>query len=91
MHRKSGSHSRRTRLPAVRSDGGIELDKHRTRRISNLLAIIISAFFAAVGVAGFQRTGDMRQLLLFIALAAVAFGIVKLAFFGINRLLDKIE
>lgn len=67
------------------------MDRHRTGRISNLLAIIASAFFAAVGLAGYQRTDDIRQLLLFLGLAALAFAVVKLAFFGINRLLDKIE
>jgi hypothetical protein len=67
------------------------MDRHRTARISNLLAIIISAFFVAVGVAGYQRTEDPRQLLLFVAIAAAAFGLVKLAFFGINRLLDSID
>ncbi|SEF76497.1 hypothetical protein [Marinobacterium lutimaris] len=67
------------------------MDRHRTGKISNLLAIIASAFFAAVGIAGYQRTEDVRQLLLFVALAALAFGVVKLAFYGINRLLDKIE
>ncbi|WP_432694890.1 hypothetical protein ACQUQP_10020 [Marinobacterium sp. YM272] len=55
------------------------------------MAIIASAFFAAVGLAGYQRTDDIRQLLLFVGLAILAFGVVKLAFFGINRLLDKIE
>jgi len=67
------------------------LDRHRTGRISNLLAIVVSAFFVAVGVAGYARTEDPRQLLLFLALAVVAFGVVKLAFYGINRLLDSID
>lgn len=67
------------------------MDRHGTGRISNLLAIIISAFFVAVGVAGYQRTEDPRQLLLFVLIAAAAFGLVKLAFYGINRLLDAID
>ena len=67
------------------------MDRHRTGRISNLLAICISAFFTAVGVAGYQRTQDLRQLLLFIVIAVIAFGLVKLAFYGINRLLDRID
>lgn len=79
------------RMPRNRSDAETSVDRHRTRRISNLLAICISAFFAAVGVAGYQHTEDLRQLLLFLLLAAIAFGLVKLAFYGINRLLDRIE
>lgn len=67
------------------------MDRHRTGRISHLLAICISAFFAAIGVAGYQRTQDLRQLLLFIVIAVIAFALVKLAFFGINRLLDRID
>ncbi|MBV1786524.1 hypothetical protein KQ940_00465 [Marinobacterium sp. D7] len=67
------------------------MDRHRTGRISNLLAIIASAFFAAVGLAGYGRTEDPRQLLLFLGLAVIAFGVVKLAFYGINRLLDSID
>jgi 4-hydroxybenzoate polyprenyltransferase len=68
-----------------------DADRHRTAKISSLLAVIASAFFAAVGLAGYGRTGDPMQLFLFLALAVLAFGTVKLAFYGINRLLDSIE
>lgn len=67
------------------------MDRHRTGKIGNFLAIGASAFFAAIGVAGYRRTDDPRQLLLFLALALLAFGVVKLAFFGIDRLLDTID
>ncbi|MBR9828566.1 MAG: hypothetical protein GYB41_07985 [Oceanospirillales bacterium] len=66
-------------------------DKHNLQRISTVLAIIASAFFAAVAIAGFQRTGDMMQLLLFLALALASYVIVKGLFLGIGRLLDKID
>lgn len=66
-------------------------DRHKTARLSKWLAIAISAFFAAIGVAGYQRTGDETLLLLFLALAAASFGVVKLAFYGINRLLDSMD
>lgn len=64
-------------------------DKHKTAKLSNILAILVSAFFAAVAVAGNQRTGDMMQLMAFMGLAVLAFGIVKLLFMGINKLLDS--
>ncbi|MBA4501914.1 hypothetical protein [Marinobacterium marinum] len=66
-------------------------DKHNLRRISTVLAIVASAFFAAVAVAGYQRTEDLKQLLLFLGLAVLAFVVVKFLFFGIGRLLDKID
>lgn len=66
-------------------------DKHNLQRISSVLAIIASAFFAAVAVAGYQRTEDVSQLLLFLGLAVLAFAVVKFLFFGIGRLLDKID
>lgn len=66
-------------------------DKHNLQRISTVLAVIASAFFTAVAIAGFQRTGDMKQLLLFLALALLSFVVVKFLFSGIGRLLDKID
>lgn len=65
-------------------------DKHNTSKLSNIIAIVVSALFAAVAIAGYQRTNDIKQLMFFMALAVVAFGIVKLAFVGINKLLDSI-
>ncbi len=66
-------------------------DKHNLQRISTVLAIIASAFFAAVAIAGYQRTEDLSQLMLFLGLAVLAFAVVKFLFFGIGRLLDKID
>ena len=66
-------------------------DRHNTAKISKILAYLVSAFFVVVAVLGFQRTGDVTQLVVFIGLAAVAFGIVKLLFAGINRLLDSLD
>lgn len=67
------------------------MDKHKTAKLSNILGVIVSAIFAAVGVAGFQRTDDVQQLMLFMALAVLAFGVVKVLFLGINKLLDTID
>ncbi|MBV0931942.1 hypothetical protein [Marinobacterium weihaiense] len=66
-------------------------DKHNLQRISTVLAVIASAFFAAVAIAGFQRTNDVNQLLLFLGLAVLSFVVVKFLFVGISRLLDKID
>lgn len=66
-------------------------DKHNLKRISTVLAIVLSAFFAAIAVAGYQRTGDLVQLLIFLLLAGLAYAVVKLLFFGIGRLLDKLD
>ncbi|WP_156948437.1 hypothetical protein [Marinobacterium jannaschii] len=64
------------------------MDKHNTRKISNIVAIVVSAFFAAIGVAGYQRTGDLTQLMVFVALAVLAFAVVKLLFGLVNKVLD---
>lgn len=66
-------------------------DNHNLKRISTVLGIVLSAFFAAVAVAGYQRTGDLLQLFLFLLLAGLAFVIVKLLFYGIGRLLDRLD
>ena len=66
-------------------------DKHNLQRISTVLAIVASAFFAAIAIAGYQRTGDMNQLLVFLVIAVLVFAIVKFLFAGISRLLDKID
>lgn len=67
------------------------MDKHKTAKLSNTLGVIVSAIFAAVGVAGFQRTDDVKQLMLFMVLAVLAFGVVKVLFMGINKLLDTLD
>lgn len=66
-------------------------DRHKTGLISKVLGIFVSALFAAFGAAGFQRTGDIVQLLVFILLAVVAFFIVTYIFKGIDRLLDSVD
>lgn len=66
-------------------------DRHNLKRISSVLGSVLSAFFAAIAVAGYQRTGDLLQLFLFLLLAGLAYAVVKLLFFGIGRLLDKLD
>ncbi|EXJ09218.1 hypothetical protein [Nitrincola nitratireducens] len=66
-------------------------DKHKLHVLSRVVGVALSAFFAAVGIAGYQRTQDVMQLLLFLGLAFVAFLLVKLLFMGIGRLLDQLD
>lgn len=66
-------------------------DKHNTARISQWLGYAVSIFFVVIALFGYQRTGDLSQLLIFLVLAVIAFGVVKLLFAGINRLLDSLD
>jgi len=67
------------------------MDKHKTGRISQVLAIVVSLFFVFIGVSGYQRTDDITVLMLFGVLAVLGFFIVKLLFLGINKLLDSLD
>ncbi|RTE67674.1 hypothetical protein EH243_01630 [Amphritea opalescens] len=67
------------------------MDKHKTGRISQLLAIAVSVFFVFVGASGYQRTGDITLVLLFGALAIMGYFIVKFLFLGVNKLLDSLD
>lgn len=66
-------------------------DRHNTAKISLYVALVTSAVIFAVGIAGYQRTGDILQLLLFVAMAGVAFAIVKFLFVAVNKILDSLE
>ncbi len=66
-------------------------DKHNTKRIANIAAVIFSAVIAALGVAGYQRTEDPLQLALFLGLSVLGYFIVIFLFKGINKLLDSLD
>ena len=66
-------------------------DKHRTKRLSQIVAVIFSAVIASLGVAGFQRTEDPLQLLLFIGLAVLGYFLVIFLFRIVNRILDSLD
>lgn len=66
-------------------------DKHKTKRLANIVAVIFSAVIAALGIAGYQRTEDPLQLVLFLALAGLGYLIVLLLFKGINKMLDSLD
>lgn len=67
------------------------MDKHNTRRISRILATVVSAVFAAAAIAGYSRTQDLTQLALFLGLSALSYGLVIVLFKGVNRLLDSVD
>jgi hypothetical protein len=66
-------------------------DKHKTKRLANIVAVVFSAVIAALGIAGYQRTEDPLQLVLFLALAGLGYLIVLLLFKGINKMLDSLD
>lgn len=66
-------------------------DRHNTKKLSRVLGVVFSAILFAIGVAGFQRTGDFAQLAVFIGLSALAYMVVIFVFAGIDRLLDKVD
>lgn len=66
-------------------------DPHKTRTIARVLAIVVSALFAALAVAGYRRTDDLTQLVVFLALSALAYFSVIWVFKGIDWLLDKVD
>ncbi len=67
------------------------MDKHNTRKISNITATVVSALFAAFGIAGYRRTEDLTQLFIFLGLSLLAYGVVKVLFVGVNKLLDTLD
>ncbi|GGO75886.1 hypothetical protein GCM10011348_01740 [Marinobacterium nitratireducens] len=66
-------------------------DRHGTRRISRIAATLVALFFAAIGVVGYQRTGDSGLLLAFLVMAPVGFGLVTLLFRGVDWVLDSLD
>ncbi len=67
------------------------MDKHKTGRISQILAIVVSLFFIFIAINGYQRTGDISVALLFGLLAIVGYFVVKFLFLGVNKLLDSLD
>jgi ABC-type arginine transport system permease subunit len=66
-------------------------DRHKTRLIARILAILVSALFAAIAVAGYQRTGDITQLLVLLLTSVIAYFVVMFIFKGVDKLLDSID
>lgn len=67
------------------------MDKHNTGRISQILALLVASFFVIVAVTGYQKTDDIKVLMLFGVLALVGYAVVKFLFVGVNKLLDSLD
>ncbi|MFW1676286.1 hypothetical protein ACFVYJ_00695 [Pontibacter sp. JAM-7] len=66
-------------------------DRHNLSTISRWVAVVFSALLAAIGVAGYQRTDDAVQLVLFLGIAVIGYFVVQFLFYGIGRLLDSLD
>ncbi|SFG61335.1 hypothetical protein [Neptunomonas qingdaonensis] len=66
-------------------------DRHKTGLIARILAIFMSALFAVIAVAGYQRTGDIVQLLVFLVVSALSYIVIIYIFKGIDKLLDSVD
>ena len=66
-------------------------DRHKTGLIARILSIVISALFAVFAVAGYQRTGDIVQLLVFLVISAISYVVIIYIFKGIDKLLDSVD
>ncbi|WP_372737207.1 hypothetical protein [Neptunomonas sp.] len=66
-------------------------DRHKTGLIARILAIFMSALFAVIAVAGYQRTGDIVQLLVFLGVSALSYIVIIYIFKGIDKLLDSVD
>ena len=66
-------------------------DKHRTKKLATVVAVVFSAVIAALGVAGYQKTEDPLQLMLFLGLSVLGYMIVIYLFKGVNKILDSLD
>lgn len=66
-------------------------DRYRLSGIRLVLSVILSALFTVLGVLGYRQTGDILQLLLFLVVALVSWGVVYLLFWCVERVLDSLD
>ncbi len=66
-------------------------DRYRLSGIRLVLSVILSALFTVLGVLGYRQTGDLLQLLLFLVVALVSWGVVYLLFWCVERVLDSLD
>ena len=65
-------------------------DRHRLAKVERIIAMIVSALFVVLGLLGFQNSGDITQLLLFLVIAGISWLIVGFLFRLVERLLDSL-
>lgn len=66
-------------------------DRYRLSGIRLFISVLLSALFTVLGVLGYRQTGDLLQLLLFLVVALVSWGVVYLLFWGVERVLDSLD
>jgi uncharacterized membrane protein YhdT len=65
-------------------------DRHGLAKVERIIAMIVSALFVVLGLLGFQNSGDISQLLLFLLIAGISWWIVGFLFRLVERLLDSL-
>lgn len=65
-------------------------DRHSLAGIQKIVSMVISAFFAVVGLVGFGNSGDPVQLILFIVAAILSWYVIALLFKLVERVLDSL-
>jgi glucan phosphoethanolaminetransferase (alkaline phosphatase superfamily) len=65
-------------------------DRHSLAGIQKIVSMVISAFFAVIGLLGFSNSGDPVQLILFIVAAIISWYVIALLFKLVERVLDSL-
>lgn len=65
-------------------------DRHSLAGIQKIVSMVVSAFFAVVGLIGFSNSGDPVQLILFIVAAIISWYVIALLFKLVERVLDSL-
>ena len=65
-------------------------DRHGLAKVERIIVMIVSALFVVLGLLGFQNSGDITQLLLFLVIAGISWLIVGFLFRLVERLLDSL-
>lgn len=65
-------------------------DRHGLAGIQKIVAMIVSAFLAVVGLLGFSNSGDPVQLILFLLAAIISWYVIALLFKLVERVLDSL-
>ncbi len=65
-------------------------DRHGLAGIQKIVSMVISAFFAVIGMLGFSNSGDPVQLILFLVAAIISWYVVAVLFKLVERVLDSL-
>ncbi len=65
-------------------------DRHGLAGIQKIVSMIVSAFFAVIGLLGFSNSGDLVQLILFLIAAITSWYVIAMLFKLVERILDSL-